>query len=161
MQAIQAALDKCLLDDDELDEFRKELNDIIELESRLRFQEGDRVVCRCDQWEVSLGRPSRCRICTILLFDRSVAEPCLATFPLRMGVGFSQQYTLSQFLVSLTEADLDAAWYGHQGRLQGAKLARGEARCALSGDTYEPPPDEAYLKGAHLETASRFWRHLS
>jgi hypothetical protein len=51
-QAIQAALDRCLLDDEELDEFRRELNEIIEIEARLRFQEGSRVVCRCEKWEV-------------------------------------------------------------------------------------------------------------
>ena len=51
-QAIQAALDKCLLDDEELDEFRRELNEIIEIEARLRFQEGSRVLFRCEKWEV-------------------------------------------------------------------------------------------------------------
>jgi len=41
-----------LLDDEELDEFRRELNEIIEIEARLRFQEGSRVLCRCEKWEV-------------------------------------------------------------------------------------------------------------
>eukprot|EP00960_Hanusia_phi_P029298 747873-Hanusia_phi.AAC.3 len=49
-EAIRKALDRCLLTDDEMEEFRQELEQVIEAESLPRFKVGDKVICQCGNW---------------------------------------------------------------------------------------------------------------